>query len=230
MSVGQDPVPQILGIGDAALLVKLGTDPDPRLTERAHRLADAIDAARTETPAIGSPVPAHASVLVPFDPLGAAAADVRRVVDRLLAAPPRSADAARDEPAIEIPVRYGAADGPDLEPVAAAIGMSAADVVELHAGATFRVLFLGFAPGFAYLGGLPPALRTARRSTPRERVPAGSVAIAGDHSAVYPLSMPGGWNLIGRTDASLFDPRRDPPTPLAPGRIVRFVPDRARRG
>lgn len=230
MSVGQDPSPRILGIGDAALLVRLGTDAAPDLTERAHRLADAIEAARIETPAIGSPVPAHVSVLVPFDPLGATAADVRRVVDRILATPDRSVEPAPDQPAIEIPVRYGGADGPDLESVAEAIGMSAAHVVELHAGATFRVLFLGFAPGFAYLGGLPPALHTARRSTPRERVPAGSVAIAGDHSAVYPLSMPGGWNLIGRTQASLFDPRRDPPTPLAPGRIVRFVPDRARRG
>jgi KipI family sensor histidine kinase inhibitor len=217
-------------MGDSALLVRLGTDADPDLTERAHRLADAIEAARTETPGLGWPVPAHASVLVPFDPLGATAADVRRVVDRLLAEPTRPAAAASDEPAIEIPVRYGGSDGPDLESVAEAIGMSAADVVELHAGATFRVLFLGFAPGFAYLGGLPPDLRTARRSTPRERVPAGSVAIAGDHSAVYPLAMPGGWNLIGRTDACLFDPRADPPTPLAPGRIVRFVPDRARRG
>jgi KipI family sensor histidine kinase inhibitor len=216
-------------MGDAALLVTLGAEADPGLTERAHRLADALEAARAMTPAIGSPVPAHASVLVPFDPLGATAAEVRRVVERLLATSPRAASAPPDQPPIEIAVRYGGADGPDLESVAAAIGRTAAEIVELHAGATFRVLFLGFAPGFAYLGGLPPALVTARRSTPRERVPAGSVAIAGAHSAVYPLAMPGGWNLIGRTDAAMFDPRRDPPTALAPGRIVRFVPDRTER-
>ena len=230
MTADRGPAPQILAIGDAALLVRLGTVADPDLTERAHRLADALEAARAGTPALGPPVPAHASVLVPFDPLGATAAEVRRVVDDLLAAAVPAVDAPSADPPIEIAVRYGGDDGPDLEPVAAATGLSAADVIELHAGATYRVLFLGFAPGFAYLGGLPGALVTARRSTPRERVPAGSVAIAGSHSAVYPLAMPGGWNLIGRTDASLFDPRHDPPTPLAPGRTVRFVPDRAGRG
>ena len=88
------------------------------------------------------------------------------------------------------------------------------------------MLFLGFAPGFAYLGGLPDRLVAPRRATPRERVPAGSVAIAGEHSGVYPRSMPGGWNLIGRTDAVLFDPDREPPSLLEPGAAVRFVPAR----
>ena len=127
---------------------------------------------------------------------------------------------------IEIPVRYGGEDGPDLEAVAAAHDLRPADVAELHAAAVHTVLFLGFAPGFAYLGGLPEQLVTPRRATPRERVPAGSVAIAGEHSGVYPRSMPGGWNLIGRTDQALFDAGREPPSLLAPGALVRFVPAR----
>jgi KipI family sensor histidine kinase inhibitor len=86
------------------------------------------------------------------------------------------------------------------------------------------VLFLGFAPGFAYLGGLAAALATARRPTPRERVPSGSVAIAGRQTAIYPRSMPGGWQLIGRTDVQLFDPSRSKPALLEPGATVRFVP------
>jgi KipI family sensor histidine kinase inhibitor len=127
---------------------------------------------------------------------------------------------------IEIPVRYGGPDGPDLEEVASRHGLTSADVVELHAGARYRVLFLGFAPGFAYLGGLPAAIATPRRASPRERVPAGSVGIAGEQTGVYPLSMPGGWNLIGRTDLVLFDPLRPEPALLRPGAPVRFVPAR----
>jgi KipI family sensor histidine kinase inhibitor len=127
---------------------------------------------------------------------------------------------------VEIAARYGGPDGPDLELVAEAHRLSPASVIELHAGATYRVLFLGFAPGFAYLDGLPPELATPRRSTPRERVPAGSIGIAGRQTAVYPLSMPGGWNLIGRTDVTLFDASLERPARLAPGDTVRFVPAR----
>ena len=97
-------------------------------------------------------------------------------------------------------------------------------VVAAHAAATYTVAFCGFAPGFAYLTGLPAALRLPRRATPRPRVPAGSVAIAGELSAVYPTASPGGWHLLGRTDVALFDVDRDPPALLTPGTIVRFEP------
>ncbi len=129
---------------------------------------------------------------------------------------------------IEIPVRYGGVDGPDLDEVAALLGMRPQDVVDLHAAARYRVLFLGFAPGFGYLGGLPEQLATPRRASPRERVPAGSVGIAGRQTAVYPLAMPGGWQLIGRTDTILFDPAKPEPALFRPGASVRFVPIRDR--
>lgn len=122
---------------------------------------------------------------------------------------------------VEIPVVY---DGDDLVDVARRIGVSVDEVIGRHAGATYQVAFCGFAPGFAYLAGLPAELHLARRATPRPRVPAGSVAIAAGFSAVYPTSSPGGWHLLGRTDTVLFDVDRDPPARLTPGTTVRFVP------
>ena len=214
-------------LGDRALLVTLGDRADPSLTSRAQAIASALQARRADAPAIGRPVAAHASVLVPFDPL---ALDRERAIELVEAIVATTRDPSRDEiddaagrPVVEIPVRYGGVDGPDLDAVADAAGLHPEKVVELHAGARYRVLFLGFAPGFAYLGGLPGALVMPRRATPRERVPAGSVAIAAEHTAVYPLAMPGGWNLIGRTDTLLFDATRAEPALLAPGASVRFV-------
>src|SRR6185503_7425877 len=113
--------------------------------------------------------------------------------------------------------------GPDLADVAALTGLSEGEVVDRHA-AELRVLFDGFAPGFAYLGDLPAELRLPRLDTPRTRTLAGSVAIAGPMSGVYPATLPGGWRVIGRTPVALFDPRRDPPAYLMPGDRVRFEP------
>ena len=213
-------------MGDAAFLVTLGDRPDPHVTSRAHAVAIAVDRLRARHAAIGRAVPAHASVLVPFDPLVMARGDAQDIVaaavEEVLAASPATLGD-DDAPAIELPVRYGGTDGPDLDDVARQLGIAATEVVGLHAAAEYRVLFLGFAPGFAYLGGLPPALATPRRATPRERVRPGSVAIAGEQTGVYPLAMPGGWNLIGRTDAELFDPSAAVPARLRPGALVRFV-------
>ena len=127
---------------------------------------------------------------------------------------------------MDIPVRYGGADGPDLDGVAYHAGLDADAVVRMHADAEYTVHMIGFAPGFPYLAGLPPQLATPRRASPRARVPAGSVGIAGSQTGIYPLSTPGGWRLIGRTDARLFRPAHEPPTLLAVGDRVRFVPIR----
>jgi KipI family sensor histidine kinase inhibitor len=123
------------------------------------------------------------------------------------------------EPEVTIPVDY---HGDDLASVAAAVGCSVDDVVALHSGARYEVAFCGFAPGFAYLRGLPAALHLPRRATPRTRVPAGSVAIAAEYSAVYPSPSPGGWHLLGSTRRTMFDVGRDPPALLVPGTTVRF--------
>lgn len=120
---------------------------------------------------------------------------------------------------VTIEMRY---DGIDLADVARAIGRTTHDVVQLHSEALYTVAFCGFAPGFAYLTGLSPALRLPRRMTPRTRVPAGSVAIAAEYTAVYPGESPGGWNLLGSTEQVTWDPARDPPALLQPGTVVRF--------
>lgn len=130
---------------------------------------------------------------------------------------------ARSTAIVEVPVRY---DGEDLDPVAAATGLTVADVVRRHAAGEYVSAFCGFAPGFAYLTGLDPALVLPRRATPRTRVPAGAVAIAAEYTAVYPSVSPGGWHLLGRTDLTLWDLDRDPPARLAPGTRVRFVVQR----
>ena len=124
---------------------------------------------------------------------------------------------------VEIPVTYGGEFGPDLHVVAAHSGLSAAEVVRRHSTAEYLVYFLGFQPGFAYLGGLDPQLATPRRSEPRLAVPAGSVAIGGAQTAIYPATSPGGWQLIGHTDLHLFDPAANPPSLLQAGDRVRFV-------
>ncbi|GAA4928305.1 5-oxoprolinase subunit PxpB [Streptomyces coeruleoprunus] len=128
---------------------------------------------------------------------------------------------ARVEPAVEVPVRY---DGPDLAEVAALWGVAPDEVGRIHAGVEYRVAFCGFAPGFGYLTGLPERYGVPRRATPRTAVPAGSVALAGPYTGVYPRSSPGGWQLIGTTDVTLWDPAREPAALLSPGARVRFVP------
>lgn len=166
--------------------------------------------------------PGYASLLVDFDPL-------RVTHEELTARIYGLTDDIRglDQPqatTVTIPVCYDAEFGPDLADVAAHNGISAEDVVRLHSSASYVVYFLGFSPGFAYLGGLSEALYTPRLATPRQRVPAGSVGIAGSQTGVYPIESPGGWRLIGRTPLRIFKPLSTTPTLLQPGNIVRFVP------
>lgn len=125
---------------------------------------------------------------------------------------------------VKIPVIYGGEHGPDLVVVAEHAALTAGQVVELHSSSDYVVFFVGFQPGFPYLGGLDPRLHIPRRAEPRVAVPAGSVGIGGSQTGVYPLASPGGWQLIGQTRTALFDPLQQPPTLLRPGDRVRFVP------
>jgi KipI family sensor histidine kinase inhibitor len=178
---------------------------------------DTVDlAALARIPGVVNLHPAYESVLVVFDPVAATHESVQDAIAHLPADQPLPAPRHH-----EIPVRY---DGPDLAGLAALHGLAPERVVELHAAPEYRVAFLGFVPGFAYLEGLPPALHTPRLAVPRKEVPAGSVGIAGAQTGIYPIATPGGWQLIGRTDTTLFDPARTPMSLLQPGDRVRFRP------
>jgi KipI family sensor histidine kinase inhibitor len=208
-------------LGDAAILVTLGEALDADANARAGALATAL--AAEGIAGIGRPVPGHASVLVPFEPDLVGEASVREAVERWWPEVTTAAERNDTQGRLHvIPVRYGGDDGPDLAAVAVATGLSETGVVGLHTSVEYRVLVLGFVPGYPYLGLLPRELDLPRRSVPRVRVPAGSVAISGRQSGIYPFDGPGGWHLLGRTDVTLWDPAADPPTLLAPGDRVRF--------
>jgi len=216
----------VMPFGDEALLAVLGDGVDEALNRRVHGLAARIRAARDR--GWGVPVPGYATVLAPFDPElldpGRAEADLTAwLVEALAGDPPED----RELPVVEIPVRYGGEDGPDMGDVAERLGLTHEQVADAHASVTYRVYLLGFVPGFAYLGPLPEVLALPRRPEPRPRVPPGSVAIAGRQTAVYPFATPGGWHLIGRSGACLWDLRKEPPSILRSGDRVRFVPDRS---
>ena len=199
-----------LPAGAGALLVEL-----PDLAHTLDLLA-ALQAAPLA--GVRELVPAARTLLIHFDRHQTSAPALRRAIEALPLERQRADHGAR----IEIPVRY---DGEDLAEVAALLGISVADLIARHTGQDYTVAFCGFAPGFAYLAGGHPSLNVPRRATPRTRVPAGSVALAGTFAAVYPDATPGGWQLLGTTDARMWDLARDPPALLQPGMRVRFVDD-----
>lgn len=215
-------------LGDAALLVTFGETVDRATNARVHAAARTIAAA--DIAGVTDVAPAYATLAVYFDRARVSYASVARAVEVLLEGHVAGASGDAGEPAphgtaraarlIEIPVIY---DGEDLDAVARATELTTAEVVARHAGREYVAYMLGFTPGFAYLGELDLALVLPRRATPRPRVPAGSVAIAGAQTAVYPAATPGGWHLIGRTRLVLFDAERDPPALVRPGDRVRFV-------
>lgn len=220
---------RIQALGEEALLLRLGEDIDAGTNTRVHALAAAIDARRPDW--LLDIVPAYASLalFVDVDALASAAPLsarpplerarqwlLRQSFDTLPARP--AADAA----GLEIPVLYGGEHGPDLADVAAHAGLDEPAAIALHAGPEYRVAMLGFAPGFPYLLGLDARLAMPRRDTPRLRVAAGSVAIGGAQTGLYPREGPGGWRIVGRTPLALFDPARPAPCLLAPGQPVRF--------
>jgi KipI family sensor histidine kinase inhibitor len=198
---------RVLPCGERAVLVELD-DLDAVLGLHA--------ALREDSPAgVTELVPAARTLLVGFDPR---ATDAERLASALGAVEFSPGPHAEGE-LVEIPVVY---DGEDLDDVAAHAGLTRAEVVAAHTGAEYVVAFCGFAPGFAYLTGLDERLHVPRRDSPRTSVPAGAVAIADRFSAVYPRPSPGGWQLIGHTEATLWDVDRDPPARLVPGARVRF--------
>lgn len=201
---------RLVRYGDRAVLVELPGAAEV-LGFRAAVLAQ-------RHPALRSVVPAARTVLIEYDPALIEAGQLEALAGRYAAATSLRQQTGAEP--VELAVRY---TGADLHTVAAELGLSPEQVVARHLAAEYTVQFCGFSPGFGYLTGLDPALWLPRLATPRPAVPAGSVGIAGEYTGVYPRSSPGGWRLLGHTEASLFDLDRRPPALLAPGTRVRFV-------
>lgn len=214
--------PRLLTAGDTSILIEWADEIDDRVNDLVHAFACALRQATH--PEIVDLVPAYSSLLVTFDPQHISLAAIREFLHNALRSP--QVQTAAESRLVEIPVRYGGEFGPDLPFIAEKSGLDEAKVVEFHASVIYRVYLIGFAPGFAYLGSVPELIAAPRLSTPRTRVPAGSIGIAGRQTGIYPMESPGGWRLIGRTGERLFDPYAYPPSLLRPGDRVRFVPQR----
>lgn len=214
-------------LGDSAVLATLGEGIDSDTLASVLGFAGSVVAAKRA--GITDVVPAYSTVAAFYDPaqFSETPADAYDAVCRFLMSCSAGTLDAKRAPAgklVEIPVCYGGDFGPDLAQVSEHSGKSAEEVVSLHSGTEYLVHAIGFTPGFPYLGGLPEELRIPRRSTPRQRVPAGSVAIGGSQTGIYPVDSPGGWHIIGRTSIALFRPLMKPAALLRPGDRVRFKP------
>jgi KipI family sensor histidine kinase inhibitor len=210
--------PRILPAGDQAILVEFGTEINATLNKRVHAFAQALTARKF--PGIGETISSYCSLLVYYDPFLLSFAQVSSRIEETLnreVVPEEFSQTVK-----EIPVLYGGVSGPDLSFVAEHNGLSPEEVVRLHTRETYLVYVVGFSPGFAAMGTVPERIRAPRLSSPRTKVPAGSVGIGGMQTGIYAVESPGGWQLIGRTPRKLFDLRRQPPSVFQAGDFARF--------
>src|SRR4051812_5196439 len=207
-------------MGEAALLIAFQQRIDNTIHDQVLATTDLLRAQSLD--GVLDIVPAYCSILVSFDPLRIGSQDVTSAIATL-----RPAAGSRDHGQRThhvVPVRYGGEDGPDLHGLATSANLTTDEVISLHSRPDYRVYFLGFMPGFAYMGPVPGQVTHPRHSTPRTNVPAGSVGIAGEQTGVYPFASPGGWQIIGRTDVPTWDHERRKPALFATGDLVRFEP------
>ena len=216
----------IESLGESTLLLRFGAGLDDAVNARVHAASAMLRAAHL--PGIVDVVPAYATLGLHYEPSawidghgGSPSLRIAAAVQAIFHEPP--AEMGHDTATVEIPVCYGGEFGADFDALARHAALEPSEVIARHTAGIYRVAMLGFAPGFPYLFGLDPALHMPRRASPRTRVPAGSVAVGGAQTGIYPSELPGGWQLIGRTPAVLFDVHRDPPSLLMPGDTVRFV-------
>ncbi len=216
--MNETPVPRVLDAGDSCLVAEFGTTVDRALNARVQALKAALS--RETGAGIVELVPTYRSLAVYYDPCRIERNILKSRIETLC----ENMDASGSEKGrvVRIPVCYGGSYGPDLENVCARTGLSAEDVISRHTGRDTYCFMLGFTPGFAYLGGMDETLATPRLENPRTLIPAGSVGIAGSQTGIYPIDSPGGWQLIGRTPLSIFDPLREPPTLIEAGDWIRF--------
>ncbi|MEG2173923.1 MAG: 5-oxoprolinase subunit PxpB [Oscillospiraceae bacterium] len=204
--------------GDTSLTIEFGNEISVDINARVHAFHMALE--QSKLPGIVETVPTYRSLTVHYRPETMGFEELVLRLKRLM----REAETIKLPPGevLEIPVLYGAEQGPDLVFVARHAKRSIEEVIDLHTSPTYLIYMLGFTPGFAYLGGLDPIIATPRLATPRVRIPCGSVGIAGEQTGVYPVDSPGGWQLIGRTPVKLYDPDRETPILLRAGGSIKF--------
>ena len=209
-----------LPVGDCALTVEFGQEISEEANAKVRSLASALK--NDAIPGVLEWVPTYRSILVCYDPGKISCRRLMALLRRLIS------KAGQDKQAglriWQIPVCYGGESGEDIGFVASHAGMTPEEVIKIHSGSEYRIYMLGFLPGFAYLGGLDKRIHTPRLKTPRTRIPPGSVGIGGEQTGIYPITSPGGWQLIGRTPVKPYDPRRELPILFEAGDYLRFVP------
>ena len=213
--------PCFFPLGEEAVLIQLGSKPSLATHRKVQTWARHLETTAPDW--VLESIPAYTELAVVFD---GERVGWREVLNWLKAQRPEASSSPEEQnPEVLIPVRYGGGDGPDLEEVARHASLSVEEVIRRHQANEYRVAMLGFTPGFPYLLGLDPSLNCPRRRSPRLKVPCGSVGIAGEQTGIYSCEGPGGWQIIGRTDMSLYNPRAKAPFRLRPGDRVRFVAD-----
>jgi inhibitor of KinA len=224
---------EIVPIGDSAIVVRLRDRFEDAPDKTLDTVLGAVEKLRTAAiPGVIELAPAYTSVAVFYEPsvvvkksenTGSAFEQLATRIRRALEpAGGRGKTVQLQSRTVEVPVCYDSEFALDLDDVARRTNLSPEQVISLHSAAEYRVACIGFVPGFTFLAGLPKELATPRRNIPRKQIPPGSVGIGGAQTGIYPIQSPGGWNLIGRTPLSLFDPKKNPPTLLRIGERVRF--------
>lgn len=211
---------QITALGDSALVVRFEQKIAPDINELTRQLECEIT--NEQWSGINGIVPGYASLAIHYDPASWSFDDLKKKILKIRLI--RGGNYFRQGRLVEIPVVYGGEAGPDLLEISKALALTPEEIVQRHARKLYRVYFIGFQPGFPYLGGMDPTIAVPRLKIPRTNVPAGSVGIARGQTGIYPQDSPGGWRIIGRTQVQLFHIDQDPPTLLSAGDSVRFVP------
>jgi KipI family sensor histidine kinase inhibitor len=211
--------PKILPVGDSAVLVELGDEIDIPINQRVHALAALVNT--SSLAGVIETVPAYATLLVHYDPLILSFVEIENYLQGKMA---KIVDSEFGKPKrVEVPVRYGGEYGVDLESVARHCQLRVEDVIRIHSQKIYTVFMMGFTPGYPYMGKLDDVIVTPRLESPRPRVPAGTVAIAGSQTGIYTIDSPGGWQLIGWTSLQLFSPESNTPFLFSPGDEVKFI-------
>ena len=211
--------PRIVPLGDSAVLVQLGDEINLTINRRVHALANLIITSSMQ--GIVEIVPAYAALLVHYDPLLLSFTQMKAYLRTQISQ--MEEIESRKPRQIGVPVKYGGEKGPDLESVASYLGLPVEDVIRIHSEKIYTVYMMGFTPGYPYMGKLDDKLSMPRLETPRTRVPAGTVAIAGSQTGIYSIESPGGWQLIGWTSLKLFDLESKSPFLFSPGDEVKFI-------